>query len=97
MDARFRKSRIIVTVKRTEMFRIALGRTVRTEQTVLEIDGHFWHDGIPFLVLRRGYLDGGQQVLFRVAAEHAYRQLRTREHHWLAQILQHERQRGRRI
>ena len=66
----FCKGRVVVTVEGGEMFRIAFGRPVCTEETVLEIDGHFRHDGIAVLVLCCGYLYCRQQVLFRIAPEY---------------------------
>ena len=97
MYTRLRKRRVVIGVERREMFGIAFGRTVGAEEPVLKEDRHLRHDGIAVLVFRRRYLDGCQQVLFRVRAQDAHRELGTGEDHGFVQPFQHETQRRRRV
>ena len=87
MHAGFGERGVVITVERREMLCVTLGGTVRAEELVLEIDGHFGHDGVAFFILRCRYLDSRQQVFLRIATQYAYRQLTTREDHGLAEVL----------
>ena len=97
MHACLRERRVVIGVERREMFGIALGRTVGAEKPVLKEDRHLRHDSVAVFVFRRRYLDRRQQVLLRVRAQDAYRELGTGEDHGFVQTLQHETQRRRRV
>ena len=97
MHTRLRQRRIVITIECREMLRIALGRSVGAEEAVLEVYRHFGYNGITLFVLRSSNLNSRQQILLGIAAQHTHGQLAAGEHHRLGEVLQHERQCGRRI
>ena len=92
-----RQRRIVITVESREMFGIAFGSTISTEEPVLKIDGHFGHDGVPFLILSRCYLDGSKEVLLGIRTKDTDGQLGAGEDNRLIEVLQHEGESRRRI
>ena len=81
MYAGFGQGRVVIAVECREMLRIPLSGAVGAEEAVLEVDGHFRHDGIAVLILGGRYLDSRQQVLLGVRTQYAYGQLATGENH----------------
>ena len=78
-----------------EAFRVYLGRAVAAHQAVFKEDADFRDHGPPFFVVVGGYFDTGQQILLAVRPQLAYGQLRAGYDDGLAQVFQHEAERGR--
>ena len=79
---------VVVRLEGVEVLCAYLRAAVAAIQAVLEEHTHLWYHQL----LARHNLQRADDVLTSVAAQHAERQLASRKHHRLAQVLEHETQ-----
>ena len=88
---------IVERGKSVKFFGIAFGGAIATHQFVFEKQTHFGHACIAKFVFGRRQLDGGYQIFFGVAAQHAHRQLCACKDNRFRQIFEHKTERRCRI
>src|ERR1051326_3458717 len=89
MHARLRQLRVIAGLKSIELLRVEFMRAVTAVQFVFKVDAYLVHNG-PAGLARGCDLNGGNKIFLSVSTDDADGQLRTGEHHGLAQILEHK-------
>ena len=72
-----------------ELVGTLLGGAVATQKLSVEIDAHLRYAGMSLFVLCCSYLDGGDEVLLAVCAQHADGQLGASEDDGLGKVLEH--------
>ena len=82
---------IVVGTESVEVVGIDLAGAVAAQQVVFEKDTHLGYDGLSVL-LGGSYLDGGDEVLLAIGAQHADRELRAGQDDGFAQVFEHEAQ-----
>ena len=92
VDADLGQRGVVVGAECVEVLGAALGGAVGAEQAVLEVERHLGHDGPP-LVPGSGDLDGRDEVLASVGAQHADRNLAAGEDDGLGEVLEQKAQR----
>ena len=96
VDPDLGQRRVVVRPEGAQGFGAALGGAVGAEEPVLEVERHFGDLGTAVEV-GPGDLDGRDEVLAPVGAQHADRDLAAGENHRFAEVFEHETQCRRRI
>ena len=80
---------VVERLEGVELLGALLRGAVAAQQVASEADAHLGHEGSALGILRRGDLDGGDEVLLAVGAELSDGQLRAGEDDGLREVLEH--------